>query len=178
VSELSPHLNTVDEKMRIKKLRALQILHTESEPGFDNLAKLAGAIACTPLAAINLIARDEQWCKAHHGWMLDTIPRDESLCALVVEKGSPIIAEDVKLSKRLLPRTQFYPGNEIRFYAGFPVIVENQAVGTVCVANTQRQELTEEQINSLVMLANQVSHQLTIRERVAARKTENSDLLI
>jgi len=178
VSELSPHLNATDEKVRLKKLRALQILHTEPEPGFDNLARLAAAIACTPFAAISLIARDEQWCKAQHGWMLDSIPRDESLCALVVEKGSPIIAEDVKLYEHLLSRIQIYPVKEIQSYAGFPIIVENQAVGTVCVANTKRQDLTREQIDLLVMLANQVSHQLIIREKVTSLETENSDLLI
>ena len=159
--------------MRIKKLRALQILHTESEPGFDNLAQLAGAIACTPFAAISLIARDEQWCKALHGWKLNSIPRDKSPCALVVEHGSPIIVEDVKVDERLSARFPICPEIEIRFYAGFPIIIEDQAVGTLCVANTEPQQLTMEQIASLVMLANQVGHQLVIREQVAALETEN-----
>ncbi|MCH2379511.1 MAG: hypothetical protein MK236_08840, partial [Pedosphaera sp.] len=61
VSDSSPHPDTPDEKARIKTLRALQILHTDPELAFDNLAELAAAIAFAPFGAISLIARDEHW---------------------------------------------------------------------------------------------------------------------
>ena len=178
VSDSSPYHDTPDEKARLKTLRALQILHTDPELVFDNLAQLAAAITSAPFAAINLIARDEQWCKAQYGWMLDSIPRDKSPCALVVEKRAPIIAEDVKLDERLSARFPICPETEIRFYAGFPIFIKDQAVGTLCVASTELQKLTKEQANSLVLLSSQVSHQMAIRQRVAELDAENSDLLI
>ena len=178
MSDLKLNPDTPHDKERLKKLRALQILRDVREPAFDNLAQLAATIARTPFAAISMTDRDEQWYKAQYGWALNSILRIHSPCALVAEGHSPIIVRDVKLDERLSSRTSFCSEKDIQFYAGFPIIVENQCIGTLCVANTERQDLTKEQINSLVILANQVSHQLVIGERVATLETENSDLLI
>ena len=178
MSDLRLHPDTPHEKERLKKLRALQILHGDRDPAFDNLAKLAATIARTPFAAISITDRDEQWYKAQYGWTLNSIPRNQSPCALVVEGSSSIIVKDMKLDERLSSRTSFCSETDIQFYAGFLIIVENHSIGTLCVANTESQVLTKEQISSLTILANQVSYQMVIGERVETLETENSDLLI
>ena len=178
VPDLNPRPDTPDEKARLNKLRALQILNTNPEPAFDNLAQVAAAIARSPFAAISLVDHDEQWYKALHGWTLDKIPNDQSPCALVVKNGSPIIAQDIKLDSQLSSRTFSAQGYNIRFYAGFPILFENQTVGALCVANTKSYQLTDEQTHSLELLADQVNLNLASRKHIIAIEDENSELLI
>ena len=178
VPALNPRPDTPDEKARLNILRALQILHTDPEPAFDNLAQLAATIARAPFAAINLLDHNVQWCKAQLGWTLDGILRNQSPCTLVVENGSPIVAEDMTLDARLSSLTLLPQKFNVRSYAGFPIIFNNQPVGSLCVASTESYQLSAEQIRSLKLLANQASHNLAYRESTIALETENSELLI
>ena len=54
----------------------------------------------------------------------------------------------------------------IRFYAGFPVLspATQLPVGTLCVIHNQPHTLTDDQIESLKILAQQVEHLFTLRE--------------
>ena len=82
------------EKARQKTLNALQILHTAPEPVFDKLTQLAAHVAQVPFAAISFTGPNEQWRKAEYGWTTGSTPRDQSPCAISVERSVPIIAEN------------------------------------------------------------------------------------
>ena len=165
------------EKGRQKTLNALQILKTDPEPAFDQLVQLAAHIARVPFAAISLTGPNEQWCKAEHGWALGTIPRDQSPCAISVERGTPLVAENAQEHediRHLVPVTE----GGIRFYAGFPFSVNNQIVGALCVAGPEPQSLDDSQIGLLEGLAAQASVHLENRYQINQLKEENAELLI
>ena len=166
-----------NEKARQKTLNALQILNTDPEPAFDQLAQLAAHIAEAPFAAISFTGPNVQWCKAEYGWTLGTIPRDQSPCALSVERGSPLIVENAQKHgdiRHLSPITD----GRIRFYAGFPFSANNQTVGALCVAGPEPQSLDDSQIELLESLAAQASVHLENRYQVNQLKEENAELLI
>ena len=153
------------EKARQKTLNALQILNTDPEPAFDQLAQLAAHITEAPYAAISFTGPNEQWCKAEYGWTLGAIPRDQSPCAISVERGSPLIVENAQKHediRHLAPVTE----DGIRFYAGFPFSANNQTVGALCVAGPESQSLDDSQIELLEGLAAQASLHLENRYQI------------
>ena len=140
------------EKARQKTLNALQILHTAPEPVFDKLTQLAAHVAQVPFAAISFTGPNEQWRKAEHGWTTGSTPRDQSPCAISVERGTPIIADNAlehEAIRHLTPVTE----GDIRFYAGFPFSANNQTVGALCVAGPEAHSLNDSQISLLEGLA-------------------------
>ena len=165
------------EKARQKTLNALQILNTDPEPALDQLAQLAAHIAEAPFAAISFTGPNVQWCKAEYGWTLGTIPRDQSPCAISVERGSPLIIENAQKHediRHLAPVTE----GGIRFYGGFPFSANNQTVGALCIAGPESKSLDDSQIELLKGLASQAGVHLENRYQINQLKEENAELLI
>ena len=165
------------EKARQKTLNALQILHTDPEPVFDKLAQLAAHVAQVPFAAISFTGPNEQWRKAEYGWATGSTPRDQSPCAISVERGTPIIAENAlehEAIRHLTPVTE----GDIRFYAGFPFSANNQTVGALCVASPDTHSLNDSQISLLEGLAIQAGALAENRHQINLLKEENAELLI
>ena len=165
------------EKARQKTLNALQILHTDPEPVFDKLAQLAAHVAQVPFAAISFTGPNEQWRKAQYGWAPGSTPRDQSPCAISVERGTPIIAENAlehEAIRHLTPVTE----GDIRFYAGFPFSANNQTVGALCVASPNTHSLDDSQISLLEGLAIQAGSLAENRHQINLLKEENAELLI
>ena len=165
------------EKARQKTLNALQILHTDPEPVFDKLAQLAAHVAQVPFAAISFTGPNEQWRKAEYGWTKGSTPRDQSPCAISVERSVPIIAENAlehEAIRHLTPVTE----GDIRFYAGFPFSANSQTVGALCVASPDTHSLNDSQISLLEGLAIQAGALAENRHQINLLKEENAELLI
>lgn len=56
--------NQGNEKARLDALYQLKILDTESEPEFDDFAKLASYICGTSIALISFVDEHRQWFKS------------------------------------------------------------------------------------------------------------------
>ena len=165
------------EKARQKTLNALQILHSDPEPVFDQLTQLAVHIAQVPFAAISFTGPNEQWCKAEYGWAPGSIPRDQSPCAISVERGTPIIAENALKHEDIRHLTPVTEGG-LRFYAGFPFSANNQTIGALCVAGPEVHSLNDSQISLLESLAAQAGVHVENRYQINLLKEENAELLI
>lgn len=169
--------STPTEKARQKTLNSLQILHTAPEAPYDQLARLAAQIANAPFAAISFTAPDEQWCKAEYGWTPGALPRNESPCAIAVEQGTILVAENAQeheATRHLKPVTE----GGIRFYAGIPFSVNEQVVGALCVAGPESRSLESSQLELLKDLAAQAGSHLENRLRINQLKEENAELLL
>jgi hypothetical protein len=64
-----------DEALRIRALRALQILGTSGSASFDAIVSLAADIFDCPMAFISLLDKDQQWFKAECGLGTSSTPR-------------------------------------------------------------------------------------------------------
>ena len=170
-------IDSLEESARLKILRSLNILQGKPEPALDNFAELAAKVAGAAFAAISFTAKDEQVCKAVYGWDIESVPRHESPCALVCENDEPLISENATGDNRINELAPIREGG-LQFYAGYPIHAEDQAIGAICIADSQPHTLSGSQRESLQLIAGQIDQYLTLHQTMTALKEENAELLI
>ena len=90
-----------------------------------------------PIAYISLIDDQTQIIQASVGADLKKMPREDSICNLTVEGGSPLLILDTETDERVknLPIVTGDPA--IRFYAGAPLkTFSGETMGALCIADT------------------------------------------
>ncbi|MDZ7956931.1 MAG: PAS domain-containing protein [Aulosira sp. DedQUE10] len=156
------------EAARLEALHQYQILDTEPEIAYDNLAKLAAFICGTPIALVNFIDENRQWFKAKLGLDVPEMPRNIGLSYLCVDRQDFVVVSDTLADEKLAknPVVTSYPF--VRFYAGVPLITpKGDVLGTLCVIDQEPRQLSEQQIEALQALGRQVIDQLELRRNLA-----------
>jgi two-component sensor histidine kinase len=149
---------------RLADLRAYQILDTEREADFDDIVQLASALCGTPISVVNLIDRDRQWFKAEVGLGVRETPIASSICAHAILESDMVEIHDTLIDPRMAgnPLVTGDPG--LRFYAGVLLVGQSGLpLGTLCVLDYQRRQLTALQRNALRVLGRQVMTQIELR---------------
>lgn len=140
-------------------------------PEFDQFAQLAATICRTPAAAVTLIAQDTQWIKGAVGLDHDAMPADQSFCIHTVRAKAYLTVADASADSRFQRNPLVTGPDHIRFYAGMPLMIDGEAVGALCVIDTETRSegLTAEQQQALAMLTAQASLQLQLRRALGER---------
>jgi anti-sigma regulatory factor (Ser/Thr protein kinase) len=165
------------EEARLEILRKYQILDTEPEIAFDDLALLASHICETPMAAISLVDEHRQWFKARVGMAAAETPRSISFCTHAIQQRDIFIVPDARKDERLRDNPQVAGDPYIRFYAGAPLLArEGHALGTLCVVDRKPRRLSDAQLEALAALCRQVEAQLELRRRLIELRAANEQL--
>ncbi|MEH2097515.1 GAF domain-containing protein [Nostoc sp.] len=170
------HIDT--ELARLEALRQYQILDTEPEKAYDNLAQLAAFICDTPISLVNFIDENRQWFKAKVGLDVSEMPRCVGLSYLCQEQRQVLVVPDTLADEKLAnnPVVTGYP--YVRFYAGVPLITpKGDMLGTLCVIDQVPKELSQKQVEALVALSHLVIDQLELR-RCVTEVSEVTEKLI
>ncbi len=149
-----------DEVERFRALLDYNILDTEPEESFDELARLAGYICKTPIALISFVDENREWFKSVIGIGTDIreVPRDRSFGTYVINNPDELLAITSPLQDertRLNPFLSSHP--EINFIAGIPLIDRSgHRIGSLCVLGYQPKDLSFEQVSLLQTVARKV----------------------
>ncbi|MEH2069759.1 MAG: GAF domain-containing protein [Nostoc sp.] len=160
------HIDT--EVARLEALRQYQILDTEPEQAYDNLAQLAAFICGTPISLVNFIDENRQWFKAKVGLNVSEMPRSVGLSRLCQEQRNVVVVPDTLANDELAKNAVVIGYPYVRFYAGVPLITpKGDMLGTLCVIDRVPKELSEKQIEALEGLSRLVIDQLELRRYVS-----------
>ena len=153
-----------NEAKRLNVLWQYDVLDTVPEQVFDELAELAGHICEAPIALITLVDEKRQWFKARVGTSVRETTRNISFCAHAILQEELFVVSDARTDPRFKktpwvtgqPRVGFYAGAALKSQDGY-------ALGPLCVVDSNRRMLREEQKKPLRILARHVETQLELR---------------
>ncbi|MES1183980.1 MAG: GAF domain-containing protein, partial [Myxococcales bacterium] len=155
-----------NEVGRLESLADYAVLDTASEPAFDGLTQLAASILDVPIALISLVDVDRQWFKSRYGLDASQTPRDVSFCGHVVASDKYLVVPDAFLDDRFADNPLVTGAPHVRFYAGMPLRTPDGFVlGTLCAIDHRERRVSEGQLRSLELLADQVVALLELRRR-------------
>jgi signal transduction histidine kinase len=157
----------VDEVERLRVLRSLELLDTPPEPAFDALVQAASAIADAESAAVSLIDAGRQWFKARLGLDGTETSRDDAFCAHAILESGVLCIDDTRTSL-LFADNPFVTGDPgIRAYAGAPISINGQNVGTVCAFSSRPRPWSPAVKEALASLAAGAAQMLETRRQLA-----------
>jgi PAS domain S-box-containing protein len=163
-----------DEAERLQTLRSLDLLDSPPDPVLDGLVRLAaGALGC-PVALVSLVDHDRQWFKARTGLDAQETPRSLAFCAHAILDDALFVVPDTHADPRFAASPLVTGEPRVRFYAGRPLTVDGQRVGTLCVTDQVPRTLDAAQRASLDDLGRAVEHWLNARRaQVALQRREH-----
>lgn len=163
-----------NEAERLGALREYRVLDTLPEESFDDLTQLAGHICDAPISLISLIDEHRQWFKSAIGVPFRETDRDVAFCAHGIHEPDVFTVENAEEDARFLANPLVTGEQQIRFYAGAPLIAPGgHAIGMLCVMDRRKRQLNASQIDALRVLSRQVIAQLELRRH--AREVEESE---
>jgi serine/threonine protein kinase len=168
-----------DDSVRLRALERFEIVDTEPDPAFDDLARLAAQLCGTPFAVISLVDQDREWFKSRIGVAATQVPRKAAFGAQTIAERDVLEVPDASVDQRFAanPLVAGEPG--VRFYAGAPLTTEEGfAVGTLSVLDVVARELSRGQLDSLRAIARQVVAQLELRRLRRSDREQSGEKLI
>ncbi len=173
LGRVEPSPEQAAERGRLAALRDFGVLDTAPERAFDELTALASRLCGTPMALVSLVDADRQWFKSHLGLDLCQTTRDVSFCAHALHSDAVLVVPDATKDARFAGNPLVTGAPHVRFYAGAPLVaLSGHVLGTLCVLDVMARVLTQEQIETLTMLARQAVDQLELRRQADALATE------
>jgi len=158
-------INTAAEAKRMEAVRSLDILDSEKEIAFDEIAQIAAHICNTPIALISIIDQDRQWFKASVGLDAAETPREYAFCEHAICDSVPLVVPNA-LEDARFAENPFVTGTPwIRAYVGAPLITATgEALGTVCAIDTEPRMFGPAHVDALVSLARCSVAMLAVRK--------------
>ena len=156
------------EEARLATLRSLKVLDTLPEEDLDGIVEIARSLMDVPMALVSMIDRERQWFKAKAGLDVCETSRDIAFCAHAILQPEPLVIPDATVDPRFSDNPLVTGEFGLRFYAGAPIVIDGQAVGTVCCIDLQPRTPTHRQVQALAALARQAGALLVARRRAEA----------
>jgi diguanylate cyclase (GGDEF)-like protein/PAS domain S-box-containing protein len=162
--------DTNPEASRVRALRSLQLLDTEADAAYDDIARFAASVCEAPIAVINFIDESRAWAKAGVGFACGvSTERAHSICSHAIAQPEAVFEiPDLRDDPRFAENPYVAGEPQMRWYAGAPLIVGGAAIGTLCVIDTVPRHLTEEQRANLISAARTVVTLIEYRESATA----------
>ena len=165
---------SIQEKRRLARLYAYDILDTPPERGFERITRLAARLFTVPMAAVSLVDAERQWFKASHGLPVRECARRESFCAHAIRSDRVMVVPDVAADARFADHPLVAaPMQVVRFYAGAPLLTDDGCrLGTLCVLDGVPRRFSREDRALLADLATIVIDEMELRRLAGSLHTE------
>jgi diguanylate cyclase (GGDEF)-like protein len=157
---------TAGEPARVQLLRSYGILDTPSEASFDRIAHLAAELFQAPIALVSLADADRHWFKAAIGTAVREVPHESAFCTEVLRSGETLVVHDAAADPRFAAIPFVTGAPNVRFYAGAPLVVDGEVIGTLDVIDQAPRDPPPARVAALEDLARCVVTELELRKLV------------
>lgn len=147
-----------EEIERLDALVRYEILDTEPEKEYDDIAKVAAHVLDMPVAMVSFIDKTRKWYKAVVGIDSREMPREIAVCShTIVFDQEIMIVEDTTKDIRFIDSPATKGKTPTIFYAGVKLVnSEGFVLGTICVIDHKPNSINDKQAEILIALGNQV----------------------
>lgn len=146
----------IDENKRQSALELYELINETNREEFDRLARLAALICEAPISLVSLLDHDRQWFKGNHGLAASETPREWAFCQHAIQTETTMVVEDTLIDDRFRENPLVTAEPNIRFYAGAPLFLQGQPLGTLCVIDQKPRQLSAQQLEALEILRDSV----------------------
>lgn len=152
------------EAARLRTLEQYDVLEAPPTEAFDRITRLTTRLFDVPIAMINVIDQENQWCLSTEGIALDRTSREVSFCARAILEKDIMVVPDAREDERFADNPLVTGEPHIRFYAGAPLTAPNgYRLGTLCLIDDEPREFSEADCATLTDLAGVVMDELSLR---------------
>lgn len=166
------------QQERLAALFELDLLHGRAFPDLDRLVKLAEEICGANLAAFTVHDQQRAYQVSTSYGLRETMPRDECMCSLSLERNQTIAAPDAAADRRLSKARYVKASPFVRSFIGVPLGADpGTPIGVLAVGHTEPDMFGDREVARLERVAELVNAFLAqrreaIRATRAAMKTE------
>lgn len=159
--------NLQKEYLRIKKLSEFDLDLYELREQFKSLMELAGHIAGTEVSVVNLIDNYSQWTLSAVEEDPKRIAKENSICAYTIRSHSFMEVHRLDLDERFKDKPYVVGEEAYRYYLGMPLTLSSgENVGSLCMLDTQQQQIGEDKKLALAVIAREIVHKLEHRRKL------------
>lgn len=167
-----------NEQDRLQVLLDAALLDTSAEPRFDRLTQLVQQCLNSEIVLISLIDSNRQWFKSRQGLDACETGRDISFCGHAILGADIFEIADARLDPRFADNPLVTSAPHIRFYAGAPLTINNQRIGTLCIIDSNSRQLNQQERRVLRQFADAIEQEIADRlQEQAHQKLAASELM-
>ncbi|WAJ72059.1 PAS domain S-box protein [Catenovulum adriaticum] len=152
-----------NEIQRLDALYSTQLLDSLPEERFDRITRLVQQCFDVPIALISLVDMDRQWFKSKQGLNACETPREISFCGHAIAQQDIFEIPNALTDERFSDNPLVTNAPAIRFYAGIPLIVNQESIGTLCIIDDKPKKLTSQQKSQLYDFAHCITEEINAR---------------
>lgn len=143
----------------------------ENDSHFNDIVHLVSLFCRVPYSAISIAAENGLVYTNTKGLEKCSLSRLSQFCELTIQQNEVFIVNDTSLDKRFMNTSAVKEPPLVRFYAGVPITSrDGHNLGTLCVLDTQPNQLSSEQKHALKILSQQISSHFELLEKLKSEK--------
>ncbi len=147
----------VNEMDRILNLYEFDIDYSNLASTFKDLTHLAAKISGTDISLVNLIDSYTQWSVSNFGLEIDQMAREDSVCQYTILEQDHFEVEDLSADTRFQDKSYVNNPLNLRYYFGVPLKTNTgHHIGALCVLDKNHKKLSDEKIEFLKIIANEI----------------------
>ena len=108
-----------------------------------------------------MIDKDREWHKAMNGTDVVNNDRDTSFCSVTIRSSGSFVVGDASHDERFVDQP-LVKDDTVRFYAGYPVTVDGQNIGALCVFDSEPRSESDVDDSMLKNLASLIEAELRV----------------
>jgi GAF domain-containing protein len=149
-----------NEHQRIAALERLLAHVDRGDQRYRQIVEYAATEFDVPICLFTVVGAGRQEFLAQVGMTQHSTARDVSFCGHAILKPEVMVVQDALADARFFDNPLVTGNPNIRFYAGAPLIVEGQAVGTLCIIDSRPRQLAPEDVAVLEDLRDRLAREL------------------